>query len=69
MTHQKIVAAKKPTLSELRINPASQEWLKQRLGSAEGKALFAELARIIARVAAEDARATRSNRPGWILRA
>jgi len=43
----------RPT-TKLLIDPASQEWLKKRLASPEGKALLLELARTFARAAVDN---------------
>jgi hypothetical protein len=56
MTKAKPVKAMKSrSTTILRVDPASQEWLKQRLESPEGQALLLDLARIYARAAVDKA--------------
>jgi len=50
----KATKSRRPT-TVLRVDPASQEWLKQRLESPEGQAVLLELTRIYARAAVDKA--------------
>jgi hypothetical protein len=57
MTKQLPVKARRPRrpATVLRLDPASETWLKQRLESPEGQALLLELARVYARAAVDAA--------------